>query len=146
MKEKCEGGFPCSRCLRLQRTCLSASATSEAAPNEPHLGRKFVFSPLSVLLCRKRITDVPSSPDGFFDEERIKAMETLLRHYTGSTLLDRTTLMQLADSVRAEHNTVAQTTPIDVGSSPVEGESSNEDEDQIVDGTTAGKSDQFSHQ
>ncbi|KIW66178.1 hypothetical protein PV04_08379 [Phialophora macrospora] len=85
LKEKCEGGDPCKRCARLQRICefIDNPRTTEASPDNDQMSEEFL------------------------DAERIRALEDIVRHYTGSASFDKPRLVRLAVSLENQPTTSA---------------------------------------
>ncbi|KAH8169239.1 fungal specific transcription factor domain-containing protein [Sarocladium implicatum] len=85
-KEKCDGGVPCRRCVRLCKQCVfqQAGARSAAPQQEPAVR-----------------SQVPNT--GVEANERIQHMEKLLRHYAGNISLETENLRNLAEAIDKDH-------------------------------------------
>ncbi|KAL1887556.1 hypothetical protein Cpir12675_006504 [Ceratocystis pirilliformis] len=77
-KEKCEGGIPCQRCARLNRSC--------GFTGQPSRDVDYTAS--------RNVSREPTETT-----QRLRYMEKLLTHFTGRSNLDATTLKNLADAV-----------------------------------------------
>jgi hypothetical protein len=81
LKEKCEGGFPCSRCMRLHHHCEFLDA---------HKG------------ARSDSRGEENNDYGFFDRERINALEGIVRHYSRHQDLGKANILQIARSLPSQ--------------------------------------------
>ena len=75
LKEKCEGGFPCARCIRTKRTC--------------GFNRSSTFTPASRV-----------SGGGAEHAERIKHLEDIARHFLGDVALALPDLQRISQKLK----------------------------------------------
>ncbi|KAL5342781.1 fungal-specific transcription factor domain-containing protein [Aspergillus crustosus] len=90
VKEKCEGGVPCRRCLRYRRQCVFT---------HPDHAEKLARSSSVSLLER---TAARSRHD-MLEAERVRCMERILQHYVPSISLDIQSLRKTADELKSKH-------------------------------------------
>ncbi|OJJ45362.1 hypothetical protein ASPZODRAFT_17578 [Penicilliopsis zonata CBS 506.65] len=92
VKEKCEGGVPCRRCLRYRRQCVFHSVV------DPSHGEKSRSSSASLLdraasLGRNEIAEA----------ERAQYMERILAHYVPNLSFDIDSLRKAAEELQNQH-------------------------------------------
>ncbi|KAL3471543.1 hypothetical protein BJX99DRAFT_266680 [Aspergillus californicus] len=90
VKEKCEGGVPCRRCLRYRRQCVFT---------HPDHAEKIARSSSVSLLDR---TAARSSHD-MLESERIRCMERILQHYVPNITFDIQSLRKTAEELQSKH-------------------------------------------
>ncbi|KAJ5550050.1 hypothetical protein N7535_002006 [Penicillium sp. DV-2018c] len=82
VKEKCEGGVPCRRCLRYRRQC-----------NFTHIDHNEKGRSTSVSLLDRATAEA----------ERVRLMERLLSHYAPNISFDIQSLRQAAEDLKSKH-------------------------------------------
>ncbi|KAL4929092.1 Zn(II)2Cys6 transcription factor [Aspergillus undulatus] len=90
VKEKCEGGVPCRRCLRYRRQCVFT---------HPDQAEKLARSSSVSLLER---TAARSRHD-MLESERIRCMERILQHYVPNISFDIQSLRKTAEELKSKH-------------------------------------------
>ncbi|KAK1149188.1 hypothetical protein N8T08_006408 [Aspergillus melleus] len=90
VKEKCEGGVPCRRCLRYRRQCVFT---------HPDHAEKIARSSSISLL--ERTAGV--SRNNLADSERIRYMEQILQHYIPNISFDLQSLRKTAEELKYRH-------------------------------------------
>ncbi|KAL4885612.1 hypothetical protein BJY04DRAFT_231063 [Aspergillus karnatakaensis] len=90
VKEKCEGGVPCRRCLRYRRQCVFT---------HPDHAEKLARSSSISLLER---TAARSRHD-MLEAERVRCMERILQHYAPNISLDIQSLRKTAEELTSKH-------------------------------------------
>ncbi|KAL4962157.1 Zn(II)2Cys6 transcription factor [Aspergillus stella-maris] len=90
VKEKCEGGVPCRRCLRYRRQCVFT---------HPDQADKFAGASSVSLLER---TAARSRHD-MLESERIRCMERILQHYVPNISFDIQSLRKTAEELKSQH-------------------------------------------
>ncbi|KAL4804331.1 fungal-specific transcription factor domain-containing protein [Aspergillus unguis] len=90
VKEKCEGGVPCRRCLRYRRQCVFT---------HPDHAEKLARSSSISLLER---TAARSRHD-MLESERVRCMERILQHYVPNISFDIQSLRQTAEELKSKH-------------------------------------------
>ncbi|KAL4743954.1 fungal-specific transcription factor domain-containing protein [Aspergillus similis] len=90
VKEKCEGGVPCRRCLRYRRQCVFTH------PDQAdRLARSSSISLLERTAARSR--------HDMFESERIRCMERILQHYVPNISFDIQSLRKTAEELKSKH-------------------------------------------
>ncbi|CAI7621703.1 unnamed protein product [Penicillium pancosmium] len=89
VKEKCEGGVPCRRCLRYRRQC-----------NFTHIDPTEKTRSTSVSLLDRAAS---ASRHEIAEAERVRCMERLLSHYVPNITFDIQSLRQAVDELNAKH-------------------------------------------
>ncbi|RHZ47700.1 Zn(II)2Cys6 transcription factor [Aspergillus thermomutatus] len=119
VKEKCEGGVPCRRCLRYRRQCVFT---------HPDHAEKLARSSSVSLLERT----AGLSRHDMADAERIRLMERILEYYVPNISFDIPSLRKAAEELQSKH----RGSESDVPSTRVEGEDLEdlaiEDEDFMI--------------
>ena len=82
LKEKCDGKVPCERCRRHDRACEVKPAEPRIAPTATHWNT------------------------GDDDDERIKHLETIVRHFLGETSLETESLSQIVRDLETQRSNV----------------------------------------
>ncbi|RAH48976.1 Zn(II)2Cys6 transcription factor [Aspergillus brunneoviolaceus CBS 621.78] len=103
VKEKCEGGVPCRRCLRYQRQCVFT---------HPDHAEKIARSSSISLL--ERSTALRGHE--IAESERVRCMERILQHYVPNISFDVHTLRKMAEELKHKHRgsgTEASSTQLD---------------------------------
>ncbi|KAL4782453.1 hypothetical protein BJX76DRAFT_349359 [Aspergillus varians] len=90
VKEKCEGGVPCRRCLRYRRQCVFT---------HPDQAEKLARPSSASLLER---TAARSRHD-MLESERIRCMERILQHYVPNISFDIQSLQKTAEELKSKH-------------------------------------------
>ncbi|KAF7586109.1 hypothetical protein BBP40_009439 [Aspergillus hancockii] len=90
VKEKCEGGVPCRRCLRYRRQCVFT---------HPDHAEKVARSSSISLLER----NAGLSRQNLVDSERIRYMERILQHYVPNISFDMQSLRRTAEELKHKH-------------------------------------------
>ncbi|KAL4864615.1 hypothetical protein BDV12DRAFT_188785 [Aspergillus spectabilis] len=90
VKEKCEGGVPCRRCLRYRRQCVFT---------HPDHAEKLARSSSVSLLER---TAARSRHD-MLEAERVRCMERILQHYVPNISFDIQSLRKTAEELKSKH-------------------------------------------
>ncbi|KAL2814340.1 hypothetical protein BJX63DRAFT_420900 [Aspergillus granulosus] len=90
VKEKCEGGVPCRRCLRYRRQCVFT---------HPDHAEKLARSSSISLLER---TAARSRHD-MLESERVRCMERILQHYVPNISFDIQSLRKTAEELKSKH-------------------------------------------
>ncbi|KKK22102.1 putative C6 transcription factor (PrnA) [Aspergillus ochraceoroseus] len=90
VKEKCEGGVPCRRCLRYRRQCVFT---------HPEHAEKLARSSSVSILER---TAARSRHD-MLESERIRYMECILQHYVPNISFDIQSLRKTAEELKNKH-------------------------------------------
>ncbi|KAE8374717.1 hypothetical protein BDV26DRAFT_284045 [Aspergillus bertholletiae] len=90
VKEKCEGGVPCRRCLRYRRQCVFT---------HPDHAEKVARSSSISLLER----NAGLSRQNLVDSERIRYMERILQHYVPNISFDIQSLRKTAEELKHRH-------------------------------------------
>ncbi|KAL3488818.1 hypothetical protein BJX62DRAFT_227025 [Aspergillus germanicus] len=90
VKEKCEGGVPCRRCLRYRRQCVFT---------HPDHAEKLARSSSVSLLER---TAARSRHD-MLESERVRCMERILQHYVPNISFDIQSLRKTAEELKSKH-------------------------------------------
>ncbi|KAE8388950.1 hypothetical protein ETB97_010694 [Aspergillus alliaceus] len=90
VKEKCEGGVPCRRCLRYRRQCVFT---------HPDHAEKVSRSSSISLLER----NAGLSRQNLVDSERIRHMERILQHYVPNISFDIQSLRKTAEELKHRH-------------------------------------------
>lgn len=128
-KEKCEGGVPCRRCFRLHRICQFHMSMSMSEGSDT------------------RGSDKSSTrPDSQDSSEKLKCMESIVKHFFGDISCDLQNLRRIVEALRSEG-------PEPLGSAMDEAEDNSDglsiaDEDFTVkelSNNTAHYSGEFSH-
>ncbi|KAJ5596328.1 hypothetical protein N7450_002786 [Penicillium hetheringtonii] len=112
VKEKCEGGVPCRRCLRYRRQCNF----THIDPTEKTRSTSVSLSDRAASVSRHEIAEA----------ERVRCMERLLSHYVPNITFDIQSLRQAADELKTKH----RDSESDVVSTKVD---ANELEDLAID-------------
>ncbi|CAM1509774.1 Fc.00g001090.m01.CDS01 [Cosmosporella sp. VM-42] len=103
LKEKCNGGNPCARCLRYGRECQFSDAFKQKRIR-PSKRR----GNLHGVVSGKGNGHLPLTPDTHYDAERIRALEQIAKHFTGIDRPDQEQLNQaittLEPSTQAYHD------------------------------------------
>ncbi|KAJ5773136.1 hypothetical protein N7457_008032 [Penicillium paradoxum] len=86
VKEKCEGGVPCRRCLRYRRQCNF----THIDPNEKTRGTSVSLLDRAAALSRHDIAEA----------ERVRLMERILSHYVPNITFDIQSLRQTAEDLK----------------------------------------------
>ncbi|OQD61841.1 hypothetical protein PENPOL_c015G08210 [Penicillium polonicum] len=89
VKEKCEGGVPCRRCLRYRRQC-----------NFTHIDPNEKTRSTSVSLLDRAAAQ---SRHDIAEAERVRLMERLLSHYIPNITFDIQSLRQAAQDLKTKH-------------------------------------------
>ncbi|RDW81410.1 Zn(II)2Cys6 transcription factor [Aspergillus mulundensis] len=90
VKEKCEGGVPCRRCLRYRRQCVFTH------PDQAErLARSSSISLLERTAARSR--------HEMLEAERIRCMERILQHYVPNISFDVQSLRKTAEELKSKH-------------------------------------------
>ncbi|PYH93067.1 C6 transcription factor [Aspergillus ellipticus CBS 707.79] len=90
VKEKCEGGVPCRRCLRYRRQCLFT---------HPDHAEKLARSSSVSLLERSAAL----SQHDIAESERVRCMERILQHYIPNISFDIHSLRKTAEELQSTH-------------------------------------------
>ncbi|KAI9369069.1 hypothetical protein BJX61DRAFT_536738 [Aspergillus egyptiacus] len=90
VKEKCEGGVPCRRCLRYRRQCVFTHPD-----HAERLARSSSVSLLERAAAR--------SGHDMLESERIRCMERILQHYVPNISLDIQSLRKTAEELKSKH-------------------------------------------
>ncbi|KAE8144834.1 hypothetical protein BDV25DRAFT_134320 [Aspergillus avenaceus] len=90
VKEKCEGGVPCRRCLRYRRQCVFT--------HPDHAEKIARSSPISLLERNAGL-----SRQNMVDSERIRYMERILQHYVPNIAFDVQSLRKTAEELKHRH-------------------------------------------
>ncbi|KAF9890240.1 hypothetical protein FE257_006152 [Aspergillus nanangensis] len=90
VKEKCEGGVPCRRCLRYRRQCVFT---------HPDHAEKIARS--SSISALERTAGL--SRNNLAESERIRYMERILRHYVPDISFDIQSLRKTAEELKNKH-------------------------------------------
>ncbi|KAL4922479.1 fungal-specific transcription factor domain-containing protein [Aspergillus aurantiobrunneus] len=90
VKEKCEGGVPCRRCVRYRRQCVFT--------HPDHLEKLARSSSVSLL----ERTAARSRHD-MLESERIRYMERILQHYVPNISFDIQSLRKTAEELTSKH-------------------------------------------
>ncbi|KAJ5634373.1 hypothetical protein N7528_002215 [Penicillium herquei] len=95
VKEKCEGGVPCRRCLRYRRQCNF----THIDPNEKN--RSSSVSPE----CGNRLLERAASHSRheIAEAERVRYMERILSYYAPDLTFDIQSLRQAAEDLKTKH-------------------------------------------
>ncbi|KAK7214260.1 hypothetical protein V2G26_021438 [Clonostachys chloroleuca] len=93
LKEKCNGGTPCARCIKADRQCIFTDAyrRTRARPTVP----------------KPSIPADPIDPKSFFDVDRIRNLETIVKHYTSVPECSPATLEELVSGLGSDKESVA---------------------------------------
>ncbi|KAJ5825572.1 hypothetical protein N7474_002710 [Penicillium riverlandense] len=89
VKEKCEGGVPCRRCLRYRRQCLF----THIDPSEKSRSTSVSLLERAATLNRHDIAEA----------ERVRLMERILSHYMPNSTFDIHSLRQAAEDLKGKH-------------------------------------------
>ncbi|KAJ5991193.1 hypothetical protein N7522_011400 [Penicillium canescens] len=89
VKEKCEGGVPCRRCVRYSRQCNF----THIDPNEKSRSTSASLLDRAAALSRNEIAEA----------ERVHIMERLLSHYMPNIRFDIQSLRQAAEDLKSKH-------------------------------------------
>ncbi|GLA12768.1 hypothetical protein AnigIFM63309_007604 [Aspergillus niger] len=90
VKEKCEGGVPCRRCLRYRRQCIFT---------HPDQTEKLARSPSVSILDRT----VAFNQHEMLESERVRYMERILQHYVPNISFDIHSLRKMAEDLKHKH-------------------------------------------
>ncbi|KAL2818764.1 hypothetical protein BDW59DRAFT_175008 [Aspergillus cavernicola] len=90
VKEKCEGGVPCRRCLRYRRQCVFT---------HPDHAEKIARSSSVSLLDQT----AARGWHGMLESERIRCMERILQHYVPNISFDIQSLRKTAEELTSKH-------------------------------------------
>ncbi|KAL2870291.1 uncharacterized protein BJX67DRAFT_370264 [Aspergillus lucknowensis] len=90
VKEKCEGGVPCRRCMRYRRQCIFTHPD-----HAEKIARSSSVSLLERTAARSRYDMVES--------ERIQCMERILQHYVPNISFDIQSLRKTAEELKSKH-------------------------------------------
>ncbi|KAI2794560.1 hypothetical protein POX_a01159 [Penicillium oxalicum] len=112
VKEKCEGGVPCRRCLRYRRQCIF----THIDPTEKNRSASVSLLDRAASLSRHDIQEA----------ERVRCMERILAHHVPNITFDLQSLRQVAEELKGKH----RDSESDVLSSKADG---NELEDLAID-------------
>ncbi|KAF7716021.1 Fungal specific transcription factor involved in L-proline catabolism [Penicillium ucsense] len=89
VKEKCEGGVPCRRCLRYRRQCIF----THIDPTEKTRSASVSLLDRAASINRHDIQEA----------ERVRCMERILSHYVPNITFDLQSLRQVAEEVKGKH-------------------------------------------
>jgi len=105
-----------------------------ARTSQPHEA-EFVLSRLRTRTrdCAFLTNDIYRTSE-FYDYERIRAMGSLVQHYTGHSSLDKGTLLQLVRKLPREQSYITTTPSDGAQENPTDEGSSDDDQSQIDDG------------
>ncbi|KAL2839587.1 hypothetical protein BJY01DRAFT_237034 [Aspergillus pseudoustus] len=90
VKEKCEGGVPCRRCLRYRRQCVFTHPD-----HAEKLARSSSVSLLERTAARGR--------HDMLESERVRCMERILQHYVPNISFDIQSLRKTAEELKSKH-------------------------------------------
>ncbi|KAJ6160676.1 hypothetical protein N7470_004072 [Penicillium chermesinum] len=102
VKEKCEGGVPCRRCLRYRRQCNF----THIEPGEKRRSTSVSLLERAASLNRHEIAEA----------ERIHCMEQIISHYVPNATFDIQSLRRIAEDLKSKHRdsmSDAQSTRVD---------------------------------
>ncbi|KAL4937001.1 fungal-specific transcription factor domain-containing protein [Aspergillus oleicola] len=133
LKERCEGGFPCLRCIHLGRNC-----EFKRMPQLPQDEQNDVLPPVPESSCMK-------APEVNVPEllERVACMENILKHKFDGIALDVDSLRRMSRALdQHDQNNGHPTTPLPAEGDPIEDEVCTIDP---VEDTTTHYSGEFSY-
>ncbi|VUC35641.1 unnamed protein product [Clonostachys rosea] len=93
LKEKCNGGTPCARCMKADRQCIFTDAyrRSRARPT----------------VQKPNVSADPIDPKSFFDVDRIRNLETIVKHYASVQDCSPATLEGLVSALVSDKESIA---------------------------------------
>ncbi|RFN45463.1 hypothetical protein FIE12Z_10329 [Fusarium flagelliforme] len=95
VKEKCIGTVPCGRCSRLGRSCEFSN----------RFRRSRIPGAVSVPEKEPRVVS-PDNSHGYFEVERIRALEYIVRHFTGLEQCNREDLETIVSKISLDNATL----------------------------------------
>lgn len=124
VKEKCEGGVPCRRCLRYRRQCVFTHTDhgekTGRSPSVSYVLWSFVSSgdaQSAYVFCRHLERAAGLSRQDVVEAERVRCMERILEYYVPNLSFDIQSLRRAADELKIKHrgsDSEAPSTRVDV--------------------------------
>ncbi|KAI5457063.1 fungal-specific transcription factor domain-containing protein [Mariannaea sp. PMI_226] len=90
LREKCNGGVPCDRCNKSGRQCMFTEAFRRTR------------NPQNPGPSRSRPPPDAVDPTTFFEVERIRTLESIVKHFTGIEQCTKTNLQEVVASIQAD--------------------------------------------